>query len=615
MVERFRTVAEDYFLALGLKSYRLDKHPGKRDDRPPGAEYLRAGSSYRKKLQRREICNNHLIGEACALVIVGIMFPRFNDSKLRQRQGLDILTEQFAKQVYEDGVDKEQAWDYHRFVLDFYTLVVILCQKNNILVPSQISSGLEKMYEALLYSGRPDGMGPAGGDDDNGRAVKLSSEPGLNFLPALSTAAVLFNRGDMKFAAGKFHPESLWLLGTPGLRVFEEIKEYQPVNLSRVLKDSGMCIMRSSWAREALYLIFDCGPQGLGRAGHGHADSLSFEICAFGRPLVIDPGTFTYNGAKEWRNFFRGTSAHNTVAVDKIDQALHLEPYDPFGWSEKADGRVLDWYSSEKFDFARGAHNGYNRLADPVTHQRGILFVKSEYWIVTDFLSGKGRHAFQLLYHFPPGKVRLEGDTLACRTNNEQGANILIVPVCARKLKAKVREGSLNPIQGWASFGYADKRAAPAVEYSLAAEFPMFTHSILFPFENDKPPFVSVIAQGSGVSASGQAGYIEMDVNGFSDFLAIASFQDSLDKTFGSYQTDAEMIFIRRERLQGRCKAILLINGSYVIEGALPLLKSERKLSYIEINIDNDEAVVKMSEDINIEVPFCKIRVKQAGGR
>ena len=60
------------------------------------------------------------------------------------------------------------------------------------------------------------------------------------------------------------------------------------------------------------YLIFDCGP--LGDGGHGHYDALSVEAWAGDRPLVLDPGRFTYaEGEPNLRHWFRGTAAHNTV--------------------------------------------------------------------------------------------------------------------------------------------------------------------------------------------------------------------------------------------------------------------------------------------------------------
>jgi Heparinase II/III-like protein/Heparinase II/III N-terminus len=56
--------------------------------------------------------------------------------------------------------------------------------------------------------------------------------------------------------------------------------------------DGGYFTQRSGWEEDARFLIFDCGP--LGDGGHGHYDLLSVEVCAGGRPLIVDPGRFTY---------------------------------------------------------------------------------------------------------------------------------------------------------------------------------------------------------------------------------------------------------------------------------------------------------------------------------
>ena len=72
--------------------------------------------------------------------------------------------------------------------------------------------------------------------------------------------------------------------------------------------DGGYFVQRTS----DRYLIFDCGP--LGDGGHGHYDALSIEAWAGERPLVIDPGRYTYaEGEPNLRHWFRGTAAHNTV--------------------------------------------------------------------------------------------------------------------------------------------------------------------------------------------------------------------------------------------------------------------------------------------------------------
>ena len=66
--------------------------------------------------------------------------------------------------------------------------------------------------------------------------------------------------------------------------------------------------------------MFDCGP--LGDGGHGHYDQLSVEAVrrrpAAGRrprPLHLRRGR-----RRNWRHWFKGTAAHNTVCVDGLDQ-------------------------------------------------------------------------------------------------------------------------------------------------------------------------------------------------------------------------------------------------------------------------------------------------------
>uniref|UniRef100_UPI00190F100A heparinase II/III domain-containing protein n=1 Tax=Klebsiella pneumoniae TaxID=573 RepID=UPI00190F100A len=67
----------------------------------------------------------------------------------------------------------------------------------------------------------------------------------------------------------------------------------------------------------------DVGPLGCPQSGgHGHADLLSIQCSAFGEPYIIDPGTYCYTPAEEWRDFFRNTTSHSTVIVDGAGQAV-----------------------------------------------------------------------------------------------------------------------------------------------------------------------------------------------------------------------------------------------------------------------------------------------------
>src|SRR5581483_11435539 len=121
----------------------------------------------------------------------------------------------------------------------------------------------------------------------------------------------------------------------------EAIRSAPPTSIRRPrhepFADAGIFLSRLGEAGHEARLLFDSGGMGLGSGGHGHADALSFTWDIDDVPFLVDPGTFVYNRARLWRNYFRGTSAHNTVTVDGLDQSL---PGGTFSWIERARVRA-----------------------------------------------------------------------------------------------------------------------------------------------------------------------------------------------------------------------------------------------------------------------------------
>ena len=79
---------------------------------------------------------------------------------------------------------------------------------------------------------------------------------------------------------------------------------------------------RDFGTKDEVIAVMDAGPLGyLSIAAHGHADCLAFTLAVAGRAILIDPGTYCYHSEPEWRDYFRGTAAHNTVRVDGCDQS------------------------------------------------------------------------------------------------------------------------------------------------------------------------------------------------------------------------------------------------------------------------------------------------------
>jgi uncharacterized heparinase superfamily protein len=68
-------------------------------------------------------------------------------------------------------------------------------------------------------------------------------------------------------------------------------------------------------------LIVDAGlPGPPHQPGHAHCDLLSLELDVCGRPVIVDSGVSGYDG-DALREYVRSTRAHNTVAVDGLEQS------------------------------------------------------------------------------------------------------------------------------------------------------------------------------------------------------------------------------------------------------------------------------------------------------
>ena len=414
--------------------------------------------------------NTHLTGEALGLFYIGLLLPEFKDAARWRDLGLEILESQLSRHVQPDGVYFEQSSYYHRYTADFYIHLAILLHRNGLKLPQALEPKLELLLDHLMYITRPDGTTPLFGDDDGGRLVMLDGRAANNFRSVLSTGAVLFNRPDYKFVAGEAAEETLWLLGTEGLRAFDELASHEPVKESVAFADGGYYVMRDSWSPTANYLLFDCGPHGWANCGHAHADALAFELAVRGRTVLVDPGTFTYTGGKELRDWFRGSTAHNTVTVDGESSSI---PQDTFSWKTTTSCERLAWFEHERFTYVSGRHNGYEQVAKPGTHTRSILFLKHDYWLLQDRLELSGRHRLEQWFHFDSS-----------------------LPPDVLEIASFAENGGWRTEEGWVSHCYAERTPAPVRVFSATAAGEFEITTFLWPRSPTNPVVEQIEADG-----------------------------------------------------------------------------------------------------------------------
>jgi hypothetical protein len=381
--------------------------------------------------------NTHLLGEAWALFIGGTVFQ----TPAWQQTGAALLERESEKQILDDGVHAELSTYYHCYALDFYLQALILAEQNGVRFAPSVYNRVEAMVQFVMHVSTPDGAVPPIGDDDGGRALALHHRSYRSFRDALCTSAVLFRRGDFKGQAREFAEETWLMLGSGSWDRYREIAAHHPAARELFCPKGGYFVQRSGWGTRDSQLIFDCGGLGMLAGGHSHAASLSVTLHAGGRALLIDPGTFVYNGAADWRRYFRSTAAHNTVEIDGRDQAAMSGT---FRWKTRIpfrNGRR----QGLGIQCVEGEHGGY---APNVTHLRRVVYIPGEYWMLLDDFTGSGSHHLRFHFHLGP----------------DVGA--FMPAVCTS------HSSELRLVTGWASAGYGEKHPISTLQVEMAAEMP-----------------------------------------------------------------------------------------------------------------------------------------------
>ena len=396
---------------------------------------------------------NHYLTNIVGLLHLGLVCPEFPMAETWRRVGLSALVEEMERQVYPDGVDFESSIAYHRLVLELFLAGALLCRVHGVSLPDRFWKRLERMFEFVLWVTRPDGKVPQVGDADDGRLYILSDYSTWDrndFRYLLAIGAVLFQRRDMKTAAGAFSEEAFWLLGPSGIAAFEALKHDGTELGSKGFQDSGFYVMRMG----NKYLLACCG----GRGNHKHNDLLSFELYADDKAFIVDPGSYVYTRSPTWRNLFRSTRYHNTVVIDAQEQN-RFEATRLFEMSADATVIVHAWLSTPDVDWLDVEHTGYTRLTCPVQHRRIFQFNKRPgTWKITDVLTGAGEHTADWFLHFDQG-IELEPVGEGMFRTRCEGTNLVLVARSEIPLICSIEDG-------WISRRYGHKLPARLLHMS-----------------------------------------------------------------------------------------------------------------------------------------------------
>lgn len=465
---------------------------------------------------------NHLLRESNGLAYVSVYFPEFKEAKLWRQVALKRLDDELTKQVNHDGSHIEVSTGYQWLVADEFEKTYDLLRSNNLSLPKEdLAAWLEKMYLFLAYLVRPDGTFPEINDGflrwKYTRLAQIGKKLGRDDLIYLGTAG---NQGTL------------------------------PQKTSVGFNNAGLYVMRSDWSREACYLIFDAGPYG---GFHGHEDKLSIEVFAFGKPFIVDSGSYTYEKRDPFRNYFVGSQGHNTVLVDGQSQIRRWKRENLI--PKRTLGNYATWISQVDFDYVAATYDdgyGFFSLEKPeepkiikdVIHTRRILFVKPEYWVIVDELQSTIPHTFQLLFHtHPEMKVMAKGDNRVALGTAPDTACLYLIPDDTIDTEVRWLAGSESPIQGWYSVDHHRKTPSNVVVYERKNSLSAIMTTLLYPCPLGQSGDQANIERLKVFGGNGLAFVIT--TNRGRDYVMFS--QDDSLKEFGPYQSKGIIAGIRTD--------------------------------------------------------------------
>ncbi|MDC8757617.1 heparinase II/III family protein [Janthinobacterium fluminis] len=410
-----------------------------------------------RHLSRHSSANNHLLGELAGLYVGACAWPCWPQSARWRAAAKGELEQQAIAQYSGDGVNREQAFSYHVFSAEFLVVAGLYGQACGDPLSAPYWQSLRRSLHFLAAVRDVGGHVPMVGDADDGMVFRL--EPGaggaraelllaLGAALAGGAAACLSARWLLAALPGPLPAAFAPAAGAPGDWNFAE---------------GGYLLFGSRFGEAGeIKGMFDCGPLGyLGIAAHGHADALALTLSVCGEECLVDPGTYSYWQDQQWRDYFRGTSAHNTVRVDGQDQSVSGGR---FMWLRKAAVTLERMPASAQSFDCRASHDGYLRLADPLRHSRSVRFEADGAKLhVSDCFAAAGGHSIEQFWHLAPGlDVRVDGLTATVRGRAFQ----MRVEFAGAGLDLALLRGVEAPPLGWFSRSYEAKEASPVLRVS-----------------------------------------------------------------------------------------------------------------------------------------------------
>ena len=428
------------------------------DDNPVFRRQLHHHQEYLARLRSHgSSANNHVIAEEAGQFAACCAFPFFPELQDWRSHAASVLRREARLQTFESGLNRELATSYHILVMELFLAAAVEGEASGHPLGSDFWHRICAMTDALAAIVDVRGRPPRQGDGDQGRGLVLDDPDANPCTSLLATGVAFFGACDW-WPEGVAKPDLRTLLWRhlAGRRMATGIR---PTSLPSLFADAGMALLRDKTGTEdEIWCRCDHGPHGyLSIAAHAHADALSVELRCGGVEVLVDPGTYAYQGEAAWRSYFRSTFGHNCIEIDDRDQSISGGP---FLWLSSARSELISSHGLDSGPEAVwcAAHDGYRRLTPNAHHQRSVRLMRGTGKVlIEDLIQNTGKNECRVAFHLGPQiDCYLNGTVaqLSWGSDDHRRRATMRLPDA---LSWKAVSGQAEPPVGWYSPSFGEK--------------------------------------------------------------------------------------------------------------------------------------------------------------
>lgn len=493
---------------------------------------------------------NWRIANADTLITAGLRLPSFADAAVWRDTGVRVVNDAYHRQVMPDGVHMERNPGYHHWmaeVMDIYTRMRVSMPELQLAMDPRL---VAKMYDYACASLRPNGQFNGMHDCTGGRFT-----PGLDGITTDEDVSSTRSAPNYRVIRSAF----LKFVGLPET----------PLPASVFFPDAGQAFFNTDLTPNATQVTFDATLWG---GGHCHFSRNALQLHAYGKTLLCDPGSLTYESSDPAAFHSRATIAHNTLTLNSFNQSaadpartkcLMAPGYD-FAMSDFEGGY---WDGDCNFAYRNGMSRGiwasHNRIAFFV-HDLGVLVIDSMYrerWnepeLADDIPSVEAN------WQFCEGAAQI--DESSARTAHPSGNLLALFAHKPQGARVTLHNGERTPLRGWlpTSRGLV---AAPQVRVKLDKMTEKYADfvTLLLPFPGALPPAWRIEMDHPTGNRPRTLRLIHNDGH-IDEFIWIYRASMLLGTVPGTpLVTDAGLIHLRKNAA-GRITRIAAVDASYVI--------------------------------------------------